>query len=625
MTKFLHTTTKLRPTPSESERHLAALHDALETVHQGSVPHSSHIAWPPGLSRSVLGILPLQNRTSNCIESANLMNGDGPLTVGDLLGLKSFGRTSLRDLLLTVESLHECTKSAAPSPGDSHDTAPSPGGSFTQDPSRSRPWDMIGKLLSPLLAAAVDFHGAVTLADVLDPRITRLASAMGLLERIKAVPIEPLVDDAPRISAMAIAKAARIYEGLTETGRTIVDHRILASPPKTLEKVGLFLDITRERVRQIQAGVEAKLKEQIGGDVQVMAMVASERLGSVAGEPEMDRCLRALSPGATPSGALVRQALRTELAYTSINGVWLDAEAVGVLETLRTASRGLADDAGLVDEKRLLASLPNEEWHQSWPLLRTCCDVHEFSGSLALRDSSKARVKAALISIGQPATREEVASVGGVSPTQAAACMSSLPSVIKTDKTRWGITGWVDDEYNGIVDEILQRIEAGGGVAAVSRILEEIPNRFGVSEASVRAFLQTPKFVIRDGHVTVSDESSVQLKALDEVIDGRDRDGNPYWTFTVQERHHNGYSLTGVPPEFAAALGCPPDDVVWIPVSDPTGCRDLSVRWRLTSLIGATIGYIADPLRRLGVRAGHRVRITIRDTGAAELAVDSVP
>ena len=556
------------------------------------------------------------------------MNGDGPLTVRDLLDLKNSGRTSLRDLLLAVESfLHECTNSDAggPSPDNSRDTVADSAGSPTDELGKRRPWDAIGNLLSPLLAAAADFHGATTLADALNPRITRLASAMGLLERVKAVSIEPLVDDAPRISVMATTQAAQLYDSLTEKGRTIVDHRILASPPKTLEKVGLFLDMTRERVRQIQAGVEAKLSDRIGGHVRVMAMVARERLGPVAGESEMVRCLRTLSPGTTPSAALVRQALTTELAYTNANGVWLDAAAVGVLENVRAASRSLADDAGLVDEQRLLAALPDEEWHQRWPLLRTCCDFREFSGSLALRDSAKARVKAALLSIGQPATREEVAAASDVSPNLAGACMSNLPSVVKTDKTRWGITDWVDDEYNGIVDEILQRIEAGGGVAATSRILEEIPKRFEVSEASVRAFLQTPKFVIRDGHVTLSDGTSVQLKALDDVIDGRDQNGNPYWTFTVQERHYKGYSLTGVPPEFAAAFGCSPDDVAWIPVSSPTGCRDLSIRWRLTSLIGATIGYVADPLRRLGVRPGYRVRITIKDTGAAELTADSGP
>lgn len=396
MTTTLKQAVELRPSRSESERHLVALRGTLEQVHQGALPHPAHIAWPPGLKRSVLTILPLQNRTSNCIESANLVNGDGPLTVGDLLGIKSFGRTSLRDLLLAVESfLRACANSNAvdPSPADSHDPTAGTGDSHTHEPGKKQPWEVIVKLLSPLLAAAADFHGAATLADVLDPRITRLASAMGLLERVKTVPIENLVDDVPRISASAIGQATRLYEGLTETGRTIVDHRILASPPKTLERVGVFLDITRERVRQIQVRVEAKLDERIGGDVRVMALVATERLGPVAGESEMDRCLRALSPDATPGGALVRQALRNKLAYTNMNGVWLDATAVGVIGDIRTASRCLADDAGLVDEQRLRASLPDGPWHEYWPLLRACCSLREFSGALALRDSARASLE----------------------------------------------------------------------------------------------------------------------------------------------------------------------------------------------------------------------------------------
>ena len=555
------------------------------------------------------------------------MNGSGPLTVGELRRLKNFGLTSLPDFLFTVENfLQELTRRsdvADSSRSDSDDTVSDSAESTTDSPDDQRPWDTVGKVLSPLFAAAAEFYGTTTLADALDPRITRLASAMGVLDSARAVSIESLVDGEPLLSTLATGRAARLYDTLPEAGRTIVDHRILASPPKTLEKVGAFLGMTRERVRQIQAGIEAKLAAEIGSDVQVMVMVAKDLLGPVARETEVDRSVRKLSPDATPSGALVRQAIRAKLAYHDVNGVRLDAVAAQVVEDIQTASRSWADDAGLIDEQRILQSLPDEKWLSYWPLLRTCCKFHDLFGSLALRDSVRARVKAALLSIGQPATRERVAAVSGVSPDQAGACLSSLPSVVKADKTRWGITSWVDDEYDGIVGEILQRIEAGGGIATMSKILEEIPRKFGVSEFSVRAFLQTPKFVVGDGSVTVADGSSIQLRALDDVIDGRDEQGAPYWIFTVQERHCNGNSLTGVPPEFANAFGCPPDGMVRVRVSNPVGCRDLAVRWRLASVIGATIGYIAEPLRCLDARPGQRVRIVISNAGDAALTAES--
>ena len=122
----------------------------------------------------------------------------------------------------------------------------------------------------------------------------------------------------------------------------------------------------------------------------------------------------------------------------------------------------------------------------------------------------------------------------------------------------------------------------------------------------------------------MADVSSVQLRHLDDVIDGRDERGAPYWTFAVHQRHLEGYSLTGVPPELAKHLGCAPDSHTHVRVVAPAGCRLLSVRWPLRSPTGATIGYVADPLQRLGVRLGERVRITIVSADGVEVAREEI-
>ena len=89
---------------------------------------------------------------------------------------------------------------------------------------------------------------------------------------------------------------------------------------------------------------------------------------------------------------------------------------------------------------------------------------------------------------------------------------------------------------------------------------------------SVRAYMQTPKFVIRDGWVSLANTSSIQLRDLDDVIDGRDHGGAPYWTFAVEDRFFDGYSVTGVPPEFAKALGCAPDAGERVRIDNLPGC-----------------------------------------------------
>ena len=106
------------------------------------------------------------------------------------------------------------------------------------------------------------------------------------------------------------------------------------------------------------------------------------------------------------------------------------------------------------------------------------------------------------------------------------------------------------------------------------------------------------------------------------MIDGRDERGAPYWTFIAQQRYFEGYSVSGVPPEFAKHAGCAPDAATGLSIANLSGCRDLSLHWRLASPTGASIGYLAAPLQRLGVRVGETVRVTILRPGVVELSAE---
>ena len=186
-------------------------------------------------------------------------------------------------------------------------------------------------------------------------------------------------------------------------------------------------------------------------------------------------------------------------------------------------------------------------------------------------------------------------------------------------RTAGALREWIDDEYDGIVGEILQRIKEDGGATTTERLMRELPSKFNVSASSVRAFMHSAKFQIRDGLISVASVSSLQLRHLDDVIDGRDAAGAPYWTFVVEDRFSEGYSVTGVPPEFAKALGCEPEGTASVRMANFPDCRDLSFSWRLASIVGATMGYVATPLARLGLRPGQRARVTIRGPLLVEL------
>ncbi len=606
------------------------------------MPPNGCLVWPAGLDRANLEELPLRVRTWNCLQSARLLRGINPLTVRELLALPHFGRRSLEDLLLETEQfLESCIRDEGAGfssdaelsqTGDSSSAevglpAPTRQGTLSSLPRIDQegaipaipvalpqsPWGRAGELLAPLLAAMGELHGTRTLADALSPECMFLASRMGIASELADVSIDSIIGNTSGLAATIVDRLEKEIEDSTADEQIIIESRLLGVPPQTLEEVGTTLGVTRERVRQIQVKLERRLETAFGNEFSVLSAVLKDKLDHLVPENEMQSQLEGLLPD-KQGGARdhLLNKLIASLGFTLEDGFFFDEEAKRVAHEIRLAANRIADDAGLVDEETLIECLPRESWHSFWPWFRKHCKLSDLHGSTAIRNTAKARLKAAVIAIGRPASREEIAALSGIEEGRVGGQLSNIPSIVRADKDRWGLEDWIDDVYEGIVAEIIQRITEDGGVTTTERILRELPEQFGVSAVSVRAYMQTPKFKVQDGCISLASPSSVRLRHLDDVIDGRDPNGAPYWTFIVEERYFDGYSLTGVPPEFAKELGCEPDDSAVVRIADPAGCRDLSIRWLLSSPSGATLGYVSDPLKKLGLRSGQSARVTIK-------------
>lgn len=598
------------------------------------------IAWPAGLDRGNITKLPISVRARNCLLAERLNEGADALTVLELRGVQNFGFKCLQDLLLNLEKfLTECIRVGATQAQNAHEPLPGDPGAARAGtesaPGASPPSDHridAGIYLGPLLAAGAELYGAQSLADALSPEFLRLAWKMGLKAKLAALDISGVVAGTPGLVSLAATQLGLALETTSATERTIIELRLLRTPPHTLEEVGNVVGVTRERIRQIQAKLERKIRDTLGQPhhslarpigLAVVASVLLEQFGHMASEDEVQRRFDQLL-SSTPEvvNAMLRKILIEEMDFTLNDGVYVDEPARRIIAGIRTWARELADDAGLVGEEQLVAKLPGEEWRPLWPLLRDRSGLHRLYGTLALRDSAKARTKAALLSIGRPASREEIGAVCGFEEGRVGAYLSNVPSVVRADKERWGLKEWIDDEYDGIAGEIIQRIEEDGGATTTERLLTELPSKFNVSPASVRAYMQTPRFEIRDGSISLASASSVRLRSLDDVIHGRDNDHSPFWTFVVESRYFEGYSVVGVPPEFAKALGCAPDSGLELRVENLPDCRTLSLRWRLASTTGASIGYLSEPLRQLGLHPGGRARVTIKGPRSVALSAD---
>ena len=612
----------------ESKSYLREMSEALDAARKGSVPYGSSVAWPAGLSRSIAFSFETITRVqTRLVHSCFIVQGSGSLTVEDLLRMPNFDHESLLQLLLAVE---EFLKQRIGIEGDLQaDAGRSEAQRLLTKHARfdeilgalSTPWEAVGRALAPVLAASAELKGTTKLSDVLSPEIIRLASRMDI--QIGATDLSTLVDSAAGPISASAQRVGRALQRMSAQKRLVVERRLVRSPRNTLAEVGRELGVTRERVRQIQKNVEHTFQIAFGKDLRLASSLLKEEQGPVVPKGHLDRRVNEVLAGLPALvGGLIRNSLIGEMDYELIHGYYLDNQAADVVLSLRHLADECADDVGIVDKETLIAGLPSDDWRPFWPAFQHCCQFNELNGFLCLRNSTRARIKAAIMFVGQPVTKQEIACISGLEESRLGASLSNIESVVRADKHRWGLREWIDDEYEGIAAEIVQRIYEDGGATTAERLLTELPEKFGVTESSVHTYMQTPKFVVRDGLVSLAHVSALKLRDFGDVISGRDIDGDPYWTFVVEARFFSGYSVTGVPPEFAKALGCKPDQRTSVRVANLLDRWELSLSWPLASATGASVGYLARPLRQLGANPGQKVRIVIKGEGVVNLALD---
>lgn len=616
------------PLPSVAEDYRSEIEATLEPFEYDLQPPDDALVRPAGLDRRIVRDFSLRERTRNCLAAARCHEGSGEVTVGEILRLQGFGPVSLHDLLFaTCKFLFVCAAREeddplrhprAPAPRDTAPSPPPPAG-----------WERAENARRPVLAAAGELLGAKTLAEVLNPRTLRLASHIGVAPELAAVPVKELLEGRPGLAAVVVRRLRELLEGMEPRELAVVEGRIVAgSPKRTLEEIAQKFGVTRERARQIEVELARRFAEAGGGELRVVATFLKEEFGDLAAEGKANHRIEGLLPeDLGPAPELVRSVFRKtlldEMGFLPYDGAWLDERAVETLDRIRESVCELADDVGLVDEEEATEQLPGVEWRRMWPWIRARCGLLESHGSLGLRDSDKARAKAGLIALGRPSPVAEIANICGFNKNKTRSHLSVIPSVVKADKERWALREWIAEEYHGIVGGIARRIEEDGGATPVARLLRELPRKFGVSPASVRQFMRAPKFEVSGDWIRLRSKLAIRLRKLDEVIDGRDVSGAPFWSFPVEDRYFAGYSVPRVPPEFARALGCAPDSGERVRIANLPDCGELSVRWPLGSNNGGSIGYLSEPLRRLGAEPGQRVRVTIRAPRLVELSVES--
>ena len=571
-----------------------------------ATPPSNYVVLPAWFDRRKLLDLPLGARARNSLSGARFLGGR-EVTARALFNTRGIGHLSLIELMCVFEA---AVAACAPSLDSDNRFAESSLPPDTNPPA----WNAALGALTRILAAARDFHDAKTLGDALRLDLSRIGGALKATESVDSIAIQSLVTD-DGLASSVLVHLDSIIRSLDSNYQTVLEQRILSAKPQTLAVVGRELGLTRERVRQMQARLNHMFRDAVGESTAAISRLLRQTMGPVVSSDELSREVRrpfAIRSEDSVSTRLAIRLLLMEINYGDRSGTCLDPEAVAIAKDLREAAHELADDVGLVTNEDLRRRLPSSsDWDRFWEPLTAYAGLHSIQGRVALRDTRKARVKAAILDIGKPATKREIAGQIGIGAASVGSLLATIPSLVRADKNRWGLKEWIPDPYQGIWKEIVRRIEEDGGATRLERLEEELPRLFNVSRNSVRMYARTPQFSIDEGYVRVASNPKLKLRALDAVIDGRTEEGTPYWTFGVENRHFEGYSIAPFPAELARELGCEPNGSIAAAVAHPEGAAAISVNWPLSSPMGASVGRITESLTGLGARTGDRLRLLV--------------
>jgi len=317
----------------------------------------------------------------------------------------------------------------------------------------------------------------------------------------------------------------------------------------------------------------------------------------------------------------------SSLVTATRHGVTATMQGQELAERVRHAMLTNCDETGLVLHDRLIEAVP-----EAAPVLDACL---RFSGMsrigrhLVLKDKRAARMKLALLALGRPATKREIAEAAGLPHASNSAISSYLhatEAAVRYDKTRWALAEQTPEPFRGTVSAMHDYIKANGGQAGLARMCADLSAKYGIRPSSVRTYAwSAPVFAVSSGTVRSVESPTVTPGALADATTVNE-DGEPQRLFEVDESHLRGYSFI-VPPVVAHALGCPPDGRTEAPVAN-AGCRPVSVTWSLASIGDgkqgkATIGHVRHALAAIGAQPGDTARLVIQDDGAVRFEKES--
>ena len=378
--------------------------------------------------------------------------------------------------------------------------------------------------------------------------------------------------------------------------------------PDTLLTIAERWGVTRERIRQAETKTKELAVEEIGRPFRRFAIPFFKPYrGKIVKFKHIGVAVRSLTAGAKWADAASGFALASTGKWKRRSG-WilfnqdkcnherLQDLLTKHLDDFDVASRDLLDTA--------LNSYFQDDNDRDSYLAKELNTI--LVGNYWCRSTQSARAIAAVRMLGKPSTKEEISKLmDGYPINRVGSLLSSIDCIVRADKYRWGISDWIEDEYTGIVEEIGQRIDENGGSVAFNSLISELPEKFAISEVSVRAYISSEAFTVLDGYVYYADINDFTARKPQSVKGGVESSFGWGQLVELKAHHFTGHSL-GVSFDLAYANGIRPNDSLVVPIFDTS--FEGSVIWRSTTVNRTVdVGRASTAIKRLGFRIGAKV------------------
>jgi hypothetical protein len=493
----------------------------------------------------------------------------------------------------------------------------------------------LDRLMRDLARWGVRERGAGRLSDllVLSPRLGRIPDEiLGAFDRLSDFPLADLVG--PAGADLPSSLLADLLTGSGARVDVLVQRKIRLGARPTLQELGKKFGVTRERVRQLEGKAAPAVRQALGtqrfAPVRWRAEDLSDVLGvAVPADSELlSNALSWATRGLDEPPGCEKDELMLWLAgpYDADSG-WLIRSGQSLRRLFATFASRVADDwlideddaSHVLDELGVATSVLHDfvELMGTWRRIDDACWVR-WMGAVG----DKAEIVLRLV--GEPRSVDEINDhIGeGHAASSLRNALASDPRFVRIDKAgNFALSEWGMEEYSGIANEIVERIERAGGEVDLEDLVSEFVSSFGVSQNSIRMYAASPAFILQNGRVRLRNPAE-PYKPDDRVFRVRGLYVGVSGHVIVHDMVDNDVlrgSGRQLPEPAAASLGMQPGDRLAFAFQDGS----VVVSWPRTSVMGPSLGSVRRVAAKLGLEAGDRFRL-IFDPAAMTCVAESV-